>query len=188
MGFDLDRDGDRQRLSYREWATALGLGLRYGWQPTGTTFSEPAVRRRHGHDAMAADVEEAVARERELWYGGYLTNDDQVVSAADAAALADASERAVDDAAVPEAARSALPPLLELPMGDFIDFAFRPAESAFPSLAFVGDDGRGLPEGWISPYHRSVGWAFQNVVVRPPASDCDPGAAWRQSGAVTDGM
>ena len=80
MGFDLTNDnGNYLRFSPSGWALALTLAENYGSQPEGTTLP-------------LADDDEPVE-----WSGEYATNEGQRVSASDAAALADACERTLED-------------------------------------------------------------------------------------------
>ena len=68
-------------FSRQFWAKALELARLYGWQPMGT--------RPPSH----LDFYQLCAE----WDGGYLTNDGQMVKAEDAASLATALERSLDD-------------------------------------------------------------------------------------------
>lgn len=81
MGFDLTNDrGTYVRFSPIGWGFALTLAESHGWEPEGTTRDDPED-----------------TREGSPWSGEYVTNDGQRVSAADAAAIADACERALSD-------------------------------------------------------------------------------------------
>jgi hypothetical protein len=85
MGMDLVNErGSGLHFSPSGWALALNLAEAYGWVPAGTTMP-------YATEEEAAD-----------WRGNYDTNDEQRVSAADAAALAAALETAVtaDDYAI----------------------------------------------------------------------------------------
>jgi hypothetical protein len=78
MGMDLfDERGSDLRFPPSGWALALNLAEAYGWVPDGTTLPD-------------AGEEEDIPGT-----GHYDTNDGQWVSAVDAAALADACERAI---------------------------------------------------------------------------------------------
>lgn len=68
-------------FSRQAWTKALELARDYGWQPKGTR--PPA---NHDFHKLGAD-----------WQGTYLTNDGQVVSAEDAARLAAALGRSLED-------------------------------------------------------------------------------------------
>ena len=74
-----------RKFSRQFWAKALELARLYGWQPLGT------------HPTPGLDFSKLGAE----WQGVYLTNDGQVVSAADACALATALERSLED--IPDA-------------------------------------------------------------------------------------
>jgi hypothetical protein len=63
------------------WIKLLRLAQNYGWQPAGTTIS-------------AAELK---SMPNGKWDGNYTTNDRQIVSAADAKALASALDRAIKD-------------------------------------------------------------------------------------------
>ncbi|HWE35075.1 MAG TPA: hypothetical protein VG406_00775 [Isosphaeraceae bacterium] len=90
MGLDLiSESGDSYRFGGFGWATILGLAQRYGWEPRGTLPPE--------------GWEESEGEPNEPWDGeNYGTCDGQLVSAEDAAAIADALEAALADPAVPE--------------------------------------------------------------------------------------
>ena len=72
----------RQKFPRESWIKLLSLGLFYGWQPLGTRV--PSMSEIHGFNI-------------ESWDGSYLTNDGQIVVAADARSLGTALERALDD-------------------------------------------------------------------------------------------
>jgi len=86
MSFDLVNQSTEicRKFSRQSWAKTLELARSYGWQPIGT--QPPAML-----DFYALEAE---------WSGGYLTNDGQVVDAADARLLAAALERSL--AAIPD--------------------------------------------------------------------------------------
>jgi hypothetical protein len=81
MGFDLmsHANGNYFRWNLIDWPKVLALGRMFGWRPAGTI--------RYAEDGSPDPG----------WDGGYVTNDLQVVSTEDAAALADALERALGD-------------------------------------------------------------------------------------------
>jgi len=70
-----------RKFSRQFWIKALELARLYGWQPLGT-------RPPPGVDFYKLGVD---------WYGVYLTNDGQTVSAEDAHSFAAALERSLDD-------------------------------------------------------------------------------------------
>jgi len=74
-----------RKFSRQSWAKALELARLYGWRPMGT--QQPSI---HDFYKLSAD-----------WNGTYLTNDGQVVKAADAHSLAAALERSLDE--IPDA-------------------------------------------------------------------------------------
>jgi len=87
MGMDLMGAAGDFRFSSLCWVKLLELAHLYGWAPSGTTlpgFEHEGL----GYLELAAG---------EVWDGHYDSNDGQVVSASDAAALAAALERALDD-------------------------------------------------------------------------------------------
>src|SRR5687768_2996158 len=81
MGFDLRRAGGEFRMNGFHWGKARELGVRYGWKPCGTESPPPP----EGYEEYGE------------WSGTYTTNDYQSVTAADAAAWADALEAAMED-------------------------------------------------------------------------------------------
>lgn len=79
MGVDLyNVHGDYYRFSSVAWTHVLALAEQYGWKPTGTRRGNPQV--------PEGD-----------WDGNYTSNSGQLVTEADARALADALERALPD-------------------------------------------------------------------------------------------
>jgi hypothetical protein len=82
MGFDVvSYDGEELNMG-RAWPGMLDLARTYGWEPCGTTQSKEIIR----------GLPNPVAGQP--WSGGYLTNEYQTVSDADAFALRDALQRA----------------------------------------------------------------------------------------------
>lgn len=79
MGMDLSGPGGEFWWDFFRWHKLLRIALRHGWEPAGTLL--PLV--------------ETVEFPEEDWDGGYVSNDHQLVTAEDAAALADALERAL---------------------------------------------------------------------------------------------
>jgi hypothetical protein len=138
----LTRNDSQLHLGYRQWACALCLALRHGWEPAGAAFDGNAARKRWREEGLPPEhAEEAAAAEAELWNGNYTTNDRQIVSAADAQALAGALQRA--SASVPQVGKALdKSERLELPGGDDIVF-FNREDYASPFGPFVGE-GRNL--------------------------------------------
>jgi hypothetical protein len=99
MGMDLSGKGGYFRFSHQNWRAILELAHEYGWEPAGTKPPEFIV---YAPDGVTVDeVGTRAARQHHgNWDGGYFTNDLQVVDDQDAANIADALERALDD--VPE--------------------------------------------------------------------------------------
>jgi hypothetical protein len=75
MGMDLSGAGGYFRWTNQGWDWILGLAQEYGWKPSGTG-APPRMRK--------AD-----------WSGAYWSNEGQLLYARDAAAIADALERAL---------------------------------------------------------------------------------------------
>jgi hypothetical protein len=125
--FDLERAGDTLAVDYRVWVCALSIAIGEGRVPQGAEFDAAAKRREWEAAGLTGpDVEAAVAEEESTWSGGYVTNDLQVVSAADAAALADALAQAAHELP-PAGTPLPKPTRIDLPMGDHIDFSFASA-------------------------------------------------------------
>ena len=96
MGMDLRGKGGYFRFSHRAWGTVLKLAWEHGWEPAGTKPPEWAA---YAPDGVTVD-EVATRAERQRhanWDGIYCSNNHQVVSDEDAANIADALERALDD-------------------------------------------------------------------------------------------
>jgi hypothetical protein len=82
MGYDLVSYNGEELNMGRAWPGMLDLARTYGWEPRGTTQSKEIIA---GMPNPAAG---------QPWSGGYLSNDYQTVSDADAFALRDALQRA----------------------------------------------------------------------------------------------
>jgi hypothetical protein len=96
MGMDLSGEGGYFRFSIHGWRATLGLAHEHGWEPAGTEPPEFTV---YAPDGVTVD-EVAARAERQSyanWDGGYFSNSCQVVCDEDAANIADALERALDD-------------------------------------------------------------------------------------------
>jgi hypothetical protein len=99
MGFDLsNKQGQSWHFNISDWPDMLHLAELYGWEPEGTTLDpEHLASVMQEEDLPPEEAAAQIAQAQESWQGGYGTNDFQVVSAQDAAALADALERALPD-------------------------------------------------------------------------------------------
>src|SRR3712207_1980604 len=108
MGMDLSGEGGYFRFSNYAWYAALKLAHEHGWEPAGTKPPEFTV---YALDGVSVD-EVATRANRQRYYanwdGDYVTYQ-QVVSDEDAANIADALERALED--VPEEGNFAKPVL-----------------------------------------------------------------------------
>jgi hypothetical protein len=115
MGFDLvsHTDGSYFRWNLIDWPKVLELGRMFGWRPAGTI--------RYAEDGSPDPG----------WDGGYVTNDLQVVSAEDAAALADALERALDD--IPDTPQIRTRTIAGMPVLDPEDAVTASPRSSSPS-------------------------------------------------------
>jgi hypothetical protein len=89
MGMDLNGAGGSFRWNFFSWPRLLQIAEDYGWEPAGTLPPEPTPEDEE-------DTEEKAEGDR-AWSGSYTTNDGQVVTAEDAANLADALEQALPD-------------------------------------------------------------------------------------------
>lgn len=100
MSMDLVSAGEKNshfHLTGLGWDRVLSLAHQYGWEPRGTRPGAPAY--------MYCMTE---AEEKELdqnWNGNYVTNDGEIVTPEDAAAMAAALEKALDDIPEHNAAR-----------------------------------------------------------------------------------
>ncbi len=96
MGMDLSGKGGYFRFSNHAWHAALELAHEHGWDPAGTQAPEVTVYALDG--ATVDEVRMRTERQRYAnWGGGYFTNEYQVVSDEDAANIAEALGRALDD-------------------------------------------------------------------------------------------
>ena len=133
MGVDLYAGPGRSfSTSWFGWTWLLSLAEAHGWRRQGTRADPTMIRLQlAGRDAPAAgaepELDAAVERAAADWRGGYASNDWQVVTAEEAAAMADALARAVGrPAAEPDSPD--LPVLPDLPPADraaveeFIEF------------------------------------------------------------------
>jgi hypothetical protein len=96
MGMDLSGRGGYFRFSNSAWCAVLELAYEYGWEPAGTEAPEFTF---YAPDGVTVD--EAQTREWRQhyrnWDGSYFGNAFQVVCDEDAANIAEALERALDD-------------------------------------------------------------------------------------------
>jgi hypothetical protein len=96
MGMDLTGEGGYFRFLPGTWRAVLELAHEHGWELAGTKPPEFTV---YAPDGVTVD-EVATRAERQRyanWDGGYFWNEYQVVCDEDAANIADALERALDD-------------------------------------------------------------------------------------------
>ncbi len=86
MGVDLHsfKGGPTLSLNWEAWRTVYDLGVRHGWKPAGTVVPEGSPEVHVPNPGRRAD-----------WKGSYFVNEYQEVTAEDAAAWADALERAL---------------------------------------------------------------------------------------------
>src|SRR5215210_2459479 len=90
MGVSLTNvEGHHQHLSWSSYRDLLGLAYEYGWKPCGT---EPG----QWYDENG-ELNEQMSPDPEKWSGRYFSNDYQWVTDEDAANIADALERALED-------------------------------------------------------------------------------------------
>jgi hypothetical protein len=95
MGMDLSGAGGYFRFSITSWGHVLQLAHDHGWEPAGT---EPPMITVYEPDGTVDEEGTRLHREAEEdWDGGYFWNSYQSVIDEDAANIADALERALDD-------------------------------------------------------------------------------------------
>jgi hypothetical protein len=96
MGMNLSGKGGYFRFSFHGWRAAQELAHEHGWEPAGT---EPPEFKVYAPDGVTVDEVATQAYRQHYfdWGGGYFTHNHQVVSDEDAANIADALERALDD-------------------------------------------------------------------------------------------
>ena len=108
MGMDLFRRGGSMSLNWEAWRELLSLAEVFGWRPTGTIANpdpgDPFVvfSRPESDDAIPSNQ-----------LGTYFSNDGNLVTSADAGALADALEIALGRPEQPPVKRFLEPSLLE---------------------------------------------------------------------------
>jgi hypothetical protein len=133
--------GDYARFNIDAWPMLLRMARSYGWKPAGT---QP------GPDYADHNLKPTVE-----WDGTYLTNDGQVVMAEDAAALADAIERALPD--IPDhEITGKMVSLRPDQLKSEIDLAFRDLIAEGMSLIATNPD--------MSPYELFSGEMKQQVI------------------------
>ena len=84
MGMDLRGAGGTERFSVTSWCKVLQLAHEYGWQPIGT-------------QAPSFTLDNGTIETIEDWNGTYLSNNYQRVLDEDAASIAKALQRALND-------------------------------------------------------------------------------------------
>src|SRR5436309_3434459 len=89
-------------MSNRCWSDVFDLAAANGWVPAGT---RPCQQ-------VAADGQWLSPEQHESWCGTYFTNDGQVVTEADAAAMAEALDRACGERGQPATPSPEAPDLL----------------------------------------------------------------------------
>jgi len=82
--------GDHQHLNWASYRALLELAHEYGWQPTGT---EPG----QWCDPETGELDSQLSPDPDEWDGTYVSNDYQWVTKEDAANIAEALERALED-------------------------------------------------------------------------------------------
>ena len=90
MGMDLSGAGGLERFSNTSWRKMLELAYEYGWKPAGT-------ERGQWVDPETGELDEQMCPDPDEWDGNYFTNAFQWVTEEDAAHIADALEKALDD-------------------------------------------------------------------------------------------
>jgi hypothetical protein len=89
MGVGLNGAGGNERFSHMSWYKVLNLACEYGWQPAGTELPR-------WHDETGALIEQP-SHDPDEWSGTYYTSDGQYVTDEDAAHIAEALQRALED-------------------------------------------------------------------------------------------
>jgi hypothetical protein len=90
MGMDLHGAAGYFRFNNWSWYQVLELAYEYGWKPAGT---EPG----QWCDPETGELDEQLSPDPDEWDGTYFSNDHQWVTDEDAANIADALERALED-------------------------------------------------------------------------------------------
>lgn len=95
MGMDLSGEGGYYRFSNVAWGKVLELARQYGWEPAGTMAPPSTVHNADGTVDM--ELTQGYRKAYANWDGNYHINARQWVTDEDAANIADALERALDD-------------------------------------------------------------------------------------------
>ena len=95
MGFDLSGKNDSIHFNSWGWEKILCLAAKYGWQPEGS--HAPHNGRIEGDDYLRADRHWRQWNANHTIADSYMTNDYQIVSAADAIGIANALQKALVD-------------------------------------------------------------------------------------------
>jgi hypothetical protein len=95
MGMDLSGRGGSFRFNNTNWRHVLLLAHRYGWVPAGTEPPNFTVLAPNG--TVDEGMTEQFCHSNGDWDGTYFTNDCQWVTDEDAANIAQALERALED-------------------------------------------------------------------------------------------
>src|SRR5215216_7117246 len=89
MGMDLSGAGGIERFSSTSWVKILELAYEYGWKPQGTELGQWCDEHGEVICQLSPDADE--------WSTTYFSNDGQRVTDEDAANLANALQRALED-------------------------------------------------------------------------------------------
>jgi len=89
MGMDLHGASGYERFTNTSWSKILELAYEYGWKPQGTEPGE-------WYDENG-ELDKQLSPNPDEWDGTYFSNDYQLVTDEDAANIADALQRALDD-------------------------------------------------------------------------------------------
>src|SRR5919112_6036717 len=95
MGVDIGGAGGDRWFSWTAWENLLDLAHEYGWEPAGTEPPQWIATNPDG--SIDHEMTAMYSRSKENWDGSYFSNDGQYVTDEEAASIADALERALDD-------------------------------------------------------------------------------------------
>ena len=97
MSVTLSHHGDHYYIQNLGWVNLLKLAYEYGWEPAGTELLLADVVYVNGKVDYEATERFNAPRKDYDWDGSYFGSDFQFVTDEDAANIADALERAIDD-------------------------------------------------------------------------------------------
>jgi hypothetical protein len=120
FSMDLIQGGRTFGIQWSHYAWILAMARSNGWKSAGTTFDVGYYRSQLLGEGMHFDeVQECIEEQLEEWDDNYVTNDHQLVSDSDAAALGRALEAGLDDVPEEDVLMGRRPECLLMPDGSW---------------------------------------------------------------------